>query len=371
VPTTSCSSTSTSASTNVLPSASFQTTTSSTTAPQSHPSPEFKPPASLAIIEPSSPSTSLASHCTTDDEKEQSLFIFNPQIQPNPSNSKGKPSVSVSSNNTSIQQNSKTSVNVDLENTDSTFSDFAFTSTQTKSNSDPNANSEAYTHSHLNTNTNTHPNNKQHRNLDSGKEFTDRLSIKQPSLNTDKSLKHPQINLNPASSDSLTDPSSSLNSRCPSSKVPYPKSLQNANDPQLSADLLHFLSTIKGLSKSFTFLPAFLSSYTLHDPLGVGATSFVLSATRFSNNLDVAVKFLFKDRIPAEGWKRDRGLRKIVPVEVFVMRRCEGRGIVKFYELFEDNTVMSFFLNILHVRDDLLNRDMKSIYSSFTLSWKP
>ncbi|KAI8852652.1 kinase-like domain-containing protein [Chytridium lagenaria] len=69
-----------------------------------------------------------------------------------------------------------------------------------------------------------------------------------------------------------------------------------------------------------------------------GATGFVVTATRRADGLETAVKFILKDRIPPNGWKRDRGLGGVVPVEVFMLRRLEHPNIVRFLELFEDAT---------------------------------
>jgi serine/threonine protein kinase len=104
-----------------------------------------------------------------------------------------------------------------------------------------------------------------------------------------------------------------------------------------------------------------LSHYQLNHispPLGLGSSGFVLPATRKTDHLDVAIKFIFKDRIPAsDGWKKDRGLGKLVPTEVFILRRVSQQksqkswddgghpGIVKFLDVFEDGTV-SLFLHV-------------------------
>ncbi|KAI8829405.1 kinase-like domain-containing protein [Chytriomyces cf. hyalinus JEL632] len=82
-----------------------------------------------------------------------------------------------------------------------------------------------------------------------------------------------------------------------------------------------------------------LSQYTLHHPLGEGSTGFVVSGTRNLDRVQVAVKFMFKDRIPMGqgGWKRDYELNCVVPMEVFIMRRLEHENIVQFYDVFEDS----------------------------------
>lgn len=74
------------------------------------------------------------------------------------------------------------------------------------------------------------------------------------------------------------------------------------------------------------------------DELGRGGTGFVMSATRKSDGADMAVKFMYKDRIPVEHWIRDRALGT-VPREVFVLKRLKHKGIVAFDAYFEDEKV--------------------------------
>ncbi|KAJ3234970.1 hypothetical protein HDU81_000989 [Chytriomyces hyalinus] len=108
----------------------------------------------------------------------------------------------------------------------------------------------------------------------------------------------------------------------------------------VSPGLRQFLSSIPGLPDPQMTLPIkLLSQYTLHHPLGEGSTGFVVSGTRNLDRVQVAVKFMFKDRIPMGqgGWKRDYELNCVVPMEVFIMRRLEHENIVQFYDVFEDS----------------------------------
>ncbi|KAJ3296430.1 hypothetical protein HDU79_006661 [Rhizoclosmatium sp. JEL0117] len=113
-------------------------------------------------------------------------------------------------------------------------------------------------------------------------------------------------------------------------------------DQGLSTQMRQFLSSIPRLQQIAReqrrehILPEkLLRSYTLHFPLGEGATGFVAYGTRNSDSLSVAIKCTFKDRLVPGGWKRDNQLG-IVPSEVFIMKRLEHENIVRFYELFED-----------------------------------
>ncbi|KAI9339159.1 kinase-like domain-containing protein [Zopfochytrium polystomum] len=88
-------------------------------------------------------------------------------------------------------------------------------------------------------------------------------------------------------------------------------------------------------AQTYPLVPDFYKQYQLKYPLGVGGTSFVFCAARREDGLNVAVKFLFKDRIPPDGWKRDRSIG-MVPIEAFILRKLNHPNIVKFYDIFED-----------------------------------
>ena len=81
--------------------------------------------------------------------------------------------------------------------------------------------------------------------------------------------------------------------------------------------------------------PIFDQSYTIRDELGSGGFGFVVSATRKHDGLAVAVKFIFKDKVPAHGWVRDPKLG-VIPMEAFVLKVVDHPGVVKFIDLFDD-----------------------------------
>ena len=153
-------------------------------------------------------------------------------------------------------------------------------------------------------------------------------------------------------SDNFNIPSLSLNPNTICSSI---KSTPNIDTSNLNISSSHEMSPMKYFAShplvgpSFNLLPEFSAMYTLIEPLGEGGTAFVLSGIRILDRLSVAVKFIFKDKIPANGWKRDRGLGKIVPIEVFILRRLNHKNIVKFYDVFEDSTVKySLFTSIMY-----------------------
>lgn len=81
--------------------------------------------------------------------------------------------------------------------------------------------------------------------------------------------------------------------------------------------------------------PAFAATYSLADELGSGGFGFVVSATRNSDGMPVAVKFIWKDKVPSHGWVRDPVLG-VIPLEAFVLRVVDHPCVVKFVELYDD-----------------------------------
>ncbi|PWN27590.1 Pkinase-domain-containing protein, partial [Jaminaea rosea] len=81
--------------------------------------------------------------------------------------------------------------------------------------------------------------------------------------------------------------------------------------------------------------PVFAANYTLGDELGSGGFGFVVSATRNEDSLPVAVKFIWKTKVPSHGWVRDPTLG-VIPLEAFVLRVVDHPCVVKFHELFDD-----------------------------------
>lgn len=93
-------------------------------------------------------------------------------------------------------------------------------------------------------------------------------------------------------------------------------------------------------------LPEFLSKYTLTSDLGVGGFGFVCSATQLSTQTSVAVKFILKHKIPAQGWARDPEYGAI-PLECYFVKRIHHPNIIGFLEYFED-TVFAYMVTELH-----------------------
>ncbi|KAJ3106166.1 hypothetical protein HDU97_006983 [Phlyctochytrium planicorne] len=130
------------------------------------------------------------------------------------------------------------------------------------------------------------------------------------------------------------------------SASPYPTGMSQALRACFDA-LDNNASPASTPAPDYPLLPEFATKYTLMDLLGRGATAFVASALR-KDGVEVAVKFIYKDRIPVDGWKRDRPLGCTVPIEIFTLRRLEHPNIVRFLEVFEDSTFFYFVQESVH-----------------------
>ncbi|KAI1313039.1 hypothetical protein EDD11_002744 [Mortierella claussenii] len=79
----------------------------------------------------------------------------------------------------------------------------------------------------------------------------------------------------------------------------------------------------------------FMSSYTLGDELGSGGFGFVVSATRNSDQKEVAVKFIFRDKVPLHGWAKDPELG-VIPMEIYALRNVSHPNIIGFLGSYQD-----------------------------------
>lgn len=94
-----------------------------------------------------------------------------------------------------------------------------------------------------------------------------------------------------------------------------------------------------------TLHPTFTANYTLGDELGSGGFGFVVRATRDRDGMQVAVKFIWKDKVPSHGWVRDDEFGAI-PMEAFVLKVVDSPFVVKFVDLFDDDQF--FYLVMEH-----------------------
>ncbi|KAJ1020142.1 hypothetical protein NDA16_004422 [Ustilago loliicola] len=133
-------------------------------------------------------------------------------------------------------------------------------------------------------------------------------------------------------------PDSSLLSPCSALKAPgMEKSFSAPLPPPQTVSARHLAD--------YELHPRFASSYTLGDELGSGGFGFVVAAKRNTDGLPVAVKFIFKDKVPAHGWVRDPKLG-VIPMEAFVLKVVDHPGVVKYIDLFDDR---NFFYLVMEL----------------------
>ncbi|KAF9573804.1 hypothetical protein BGW38_008381, partial [Lunasporangiospora selenospora] len=85
-----------------------------------------------------------------------------------------------------------------------------------------------------------------------------------------------------------------------------------------------------------TLVPEFLAEYILGDELGSGGFGFVVSATRRSDQKEVAVKFIFQDKVPVHGWAKDPEMG-VIPMEIYVLRNVQHPSIIGFLNVYQDS----------------------------------
>lgn len=90
----------------------------------------------------------------------------------------------------------------------------------------------------------------------------------------------------------------------------------------------------------------FAEAYQLRDELGSGGYGFVMTALDRDDGLEVAVKFIIKDKIPEHCWIHDPTFGKL-PMEVVLLSFVDHDSIVKCLDVFEDD-VYFYLVQELH-----------------------
>ncbi|KAJ3073121.1 hypothetical protein HDU98_002210 [Podochytrium sp. JEL0797] len=114
--------------------------------------------------------------------------------------------------------------------------------------------------------------------------------------------------------------------------------------PTVSPPSIRPLSTIPPpapiLPPLHTLSASFLQKYTPNPKLlGSGGFGFVTTAVRVSDGVDVAVKFILRDKVPVKGWARDSVLG-VVPTEVYILKSVNHPNVIKYLDYFSDNTYL-------------------------------
>ncbi|ORX54128.1 kinase-like protein [Hesseltinella vesiculosa] len=85
-------------------------------------------------------------------------------------------------------------------------------------------------------------------------------------------------------------------------------------------------------------LPACLSQhYVLGQELGNGGFGFVVSAKARSTNEEVAIKFIYKHKVPATSLMMDAH-GQCLPMEIYILKHASHDTIVRYIDSFDDST---------------------------------
>lgn len=130
----------------------------------------------------------------------------------------------------------------------------------------------------------------------------------------------PDATFDPTTQGPLTPPTTPANQQDPLQQ-------QDANNSSMTVSARHL--------QHHTLVPEFVKEYTLGDELGSGGFGFVVSATRNSDQKEVAVKFIFRDKVPVHGWAKDPEMG-VIPMEIYVLRYVQHPNIIGFMNVYQD-----------------------------------
>ncbi|OAX42524.1 kinase-like protein [Rhizopogon vinicolor AM-OR11-026] len=126
----------------------------------------------------------------------------------------------------------------------------------------------------------------------------------------------------------------------------YPSPLSVVPIPALHPASLRGRNYSPRFPEDHRLLEAFVQNYHLGDELGSGGYGFVMTAVDRRENVEVAVKFVIKEKVPEHAWMEDEVYGRI-PIEVLVLHLVEHENIVKCLEFFEDE-LFFYLIQELH-----------------------
>lgn len=86
----------------------------------------------------------------------------------------------------------------------------------------------------------------------------------------------------------------------------------------------------------YNFHPAFLANYIIGEELGSGGFGFVVSARERKTGIERAVKFIFRNKVPAHCWVKDRDLGAI-PMEIYILKNVKHSSIIGYVDSYQDD----------------------------------
>ncbi|KAJ1511572.1 hypothetical protein HMI54_011108 [Coelomomyces lativittatus] len=115
--------------------------------------------------------------------------------------------------------------------------------------------------------------------------------------------------------------------------------------PDNSNSKLEVLPTFETIFEPKNLHPAFTNAYTIQEVLGSGGFGVVVTAKRRIDDKEVAVKFIYKDKVPRCSWVEDKDYGW-VPMEVYVIKNVKHKNIIGFVDFFQDKYFVYLVMNL-------------------------
>ncbi|KAG2178978.1 hypothetical protein INT43_001827 [Umbelopsis isabellina] len=125
----------------------------------------------------------------------------------------------------------------------------------------------------------------------------------------------------------LSLPKMKIEQSLPVSPPQTPKPPSGCNKKQLTVSARHL--------ENYNLHSTFASKYCIGEELGSGGFGFVISAIQKSTRREVAVKFIFREKVPAHAWANDTDLG-MIPMEIYVLKNVKHPSIIAFLDAYQD-----------------------------------
>jgi hypothetical protein len=113
----------------------------------------------------------------------------------------------------------------------------------------------------------------------------------------------------------------------PASPPQTPKPPSGCSKKQLTVSARHL--------ENYALHTDFAAKYCIGEELGSGGFGFVISAIQKSTRREVAVKFIFREKVPAHAWANDADLG-MIPMEIYVLKNVKHPSIIAFLDAYQD-----------------------------------
>ncbi|KXS20160.1 kinase-like protein [Gonapodya prolifera JEL478] len=99
--------------------------------------------------------------------------------------------------------------------------------------------------------------------------------------------------------------------------------------------------------------------YKIGQLLGDGAFGFVMTAKRLSDDREVAIKFIARDKIPSDLWTQDSSLHPSrVPLEISILASCRHPSVIRYVEHASDERYVLLVTELHGTEWDVRNPEL-------------